>query len=952
MPQAAMLRGPALLLTLLTGFTGLVYQVAWQRVLATLLGSHAEATAAVLGLFLGGLSLGYALFGRLSRRLAERARRRGGRPGLLLAYGAVEAGVGLLALLFPQLFVAVQALSLRLPASESGLAFGPDVLLASLLVLPPTLLMGGTIPLLTQALSRDTEDSTRLHSLVYAFNTAGACAGALAGGYLLLPWLGLETAIRAMGCLNLAAGLAFAALHLRESAAVDPPGAPAAAALPAGLRTCSAVALLAGFSMMTLQTAANRIGALALGASPFTFATVVAVFVLCIALGSFAVAALPRVPRTLPALSQWALAASLLLLYPAVQDAPFWAHVVRLRIPAGELYAFNAAVGLALLAVCLVPIGLSGALLPLLFHHLRREAADLGRVAGRLYAWNTVGSLLGALLGGYLLLFWLDLHALYRIAVLALAVGAALLTPRVELAGRRTAALALAVFATALALQSAWEPRRLTAGLFRAMLPREHFAGGPDAYFESPASSWLGDRLRFYTDDPVSSVAVLDDRRHRTVRSRAILVNGKADGRIPNDDVTTGLLALLPALFAERCERAFVIGWGTGMTVGELAALESTREVVVAEISPGVMQASRFFDDRNRDARLSPKTRVVRSDAYRALLRDDARYDVIVSEPSNPWVTGVEMLYSLEFLRAARSRLTPGGVYAQWFHTYETDAETMELVLRTYREAFPRVWVWRAMSTDLVILGFADAHREPDLAALEERWQRPDFQRQLTALEIRSLVQLLAHELLPLGVLGAMDLPDSVHTLLHPRLSHVAARAFYRRGSGDVPPGLTRPAAEAGAQGALVGRLRMRHGGALPVPERRALLRETCEISRSHCATLFAHWSYQEPDSPQLAESLAEGRTKARLAKALQPRVLEGLVRLFGPDATAGRPSSFRLASDLTRVFTKYYAHAAPFDAESLRAAWRRCAATDPRCEAGLERAVGMGRTPTTLSQR
>jgi predicted membrane-bound spermidine synthase len=949
-----MVRGAALLLTVLTGFSGLVYQVAWQKVLATLLGSHSEATCAVLGIFLGGLSLGYGLFGRLARRLGRRA------PAarLLLAYGLVETGIGLYALAFPRLFAALQALSLRLPQVGEGPGFGIDLLLTTLLVGPPTVLMGATIPLLTQGLARNLEEATRLHSFVYGFNTAGAFAGALAAGFVLVPWLGLERCVIATGWLNLAAGLGFLALHRlqekRGPGVPAPPSPPEKTALPAGFSAYAAVALLAGFAMMTIQTAMNRIGALSLGASHFTFAMVVATFVLCLALGSFAVSALPRIRPGHPVLCAWALVAYLLALYPAVENAPYWTHVLRLRVadPAAGFHAFQAAVFVALLAVSLVPLGLSGALLPLLFHHLRRQAADLGHAAGRLYAWNTVGSLLGAVLGGYALLFWLDLHQTYRLAVLALAVAAAILTPRLLPRGALVAGVALAVTLGSLVLQPPWRAERLMAGLFRPRLPAERFADGPDAYF-----AWLRTRrpegsVLHHVDDPTASVAVLETGGPGEERGRSLVTNGKSDGNIPVDDLTQGLLALLPALFAEPRERAFVVGYGTGMTVGELAALHDTREVVVAEISPGVMEAAPLFEASNRGALGSPKTRVVRSDAYRALLRSDARYHVIVSEPSNPWVTGVEMLYSVEFLAAARTRLEPGGVYAQWIHTYETDDATVALVLRTFREVFERVSIWRGRGADLILLGFADGGREADLAALERRATRSDFRAQLAALGLGSLPGLLAHEVFPLGVLAEMELPGEIHTILHPRLSDTAARAFYRMDTGALPAGLARAAAEAGARNSLVERLRLRHGGTLPDPERRELLRETCRLDRSHCATLFARWLHEAPDSEARARALDEARAVPRLAPALEPRVLEGLAALFGPDATAGMQPSYELARDVSRVFAKYYTHAAPFPSRSLHTPWLRCAPLDPRCAAELERVTHQGAMGPLLSRR
>ena len=159
------------------------------------------------------------------------------------------------------------------------------------------------------------------------------------------------------------------------------------------------------------------------------------------------------------------------------------------------------------------------------------------------------------------------------------------------------------------------------------------------------------------------------------------------------------MLALLPCLVADSCKDVFVIGFGTGVTVGEFAALESVENVVVAEISRGVLDAAPLFDHGNQNATRSPKVRLERGDAYRILLRSEGGFDVIASEPPNPWVAGVEMLYSREFLEAARDRLRPGGVYAQWIHLYEIDRESVDLVLRTYDEVFDRVAVWYAWET-------------------------------------------------------------------------------------------------------------------------------------------------------------------------------------------------------------------------------------------------------------
>jgi len=935
-----MVRTVALALTVLTGVSGLVYQIAWQKVLASLLGSHSEATAAVLALFLGGLSLGYALFGRVSRRVVS------SEGSLLFVYGLVESSIGAIALAFPWLFAGVQALSLAIPQGTPALAFAFDVGLSALLVLPPTILMGGTIPLLTQGLSRNLGDATRFHSAVYGCNTAGAFVGALAGAFVLIPTLGLEHSIRLMGVVNLAAGLCFVALRRHDLGddGFTPESPEGTTPHVTGLAVYALVALLAGFAMMSLQTTLNRIGALALGSSPFTFGMVVAIFVLCIALGSFAVAALPRIRPSWLAISQWVLVAILLTLYPQMENTGFWAHVLRSKIglqaPMLPLYS---AIFACVLAIAVIPLALSGALLPLLFHHLREQADDLGRVAGRLYAWNTAGSLLGALLGGYLLLFWVDLHHVYRLAVAALAVGAALLTPRVGLARARVAGIALVGVLGVIALQPDWRAERLTMGLFRSRVPPHQVATTPDAYFAHP-ERYRTAELMFSTDDPSTTVTVTRGS------GRAIIVNGKSDGDIPADNMTTGLLALLPAMFAEKCERAFVIGFGSGMSVGELAALDSTTEVVVAEISPGVVEAAPFFEAGNRHALSNPKTRLIRSDAYRALLRDDSHYDVIVSEPSNPWVTGVENLYTLEFLSAARERLSPGGVYAQWFHLYETDDESLHLVLGTFRRVFGQAAVWFGGDSDLVILGFENDAFENDLARLERQFGRRDFHEQLVALPVSSFPRLVAHELLPPGVVRELELPDRIHTLLYPVLNDVAARAFYRKDEAAVPIGLGRRAADTGAQHSLGHQLLTRN----PDSETRLeFMREVCEFNkRRYCATLFAHWLHENPEHPKLLESLAKARASSHFADALKPEIMQGLLGIYDPDAAADAPPSFELATALSDLYARYYHHAVPFDPASLHRAWQRCAKSDDRCRERLDEMLNQGRRPELLTSR
>lgn len=381
---------------------------------------------------------------------------------------------------------------------------------------------------------------------------------------------------------------------------------------------------------------------------------------------------------------------------------------------------------------------------------------------------------------------------------------------------------------------------------------------------------------------------------------------------------------MLPALLAHRAENAFVIGYGTGVTVGELAALQSIRHVEVAEIATGVVRAAPFFDFGNQTASLNPKVRIVREDAYRALVRSPEIFDIIASEPSNPWVTGVEMLFSREFLAAARAHLAPGGVYAQWFHLYETDEETVSMVLRTYKSVFDQAGVWFTIDNDLLLLGFANGDHVIDLDRLIARAEAPDAAASLRRAHIYGVPALLAHELLPVGVLHAMPLPGDVHTLFHPRLSHIAAQAFFRGRKADLPVSMTPEAAAIGARNSLLGRYAARFAGGLPDRLRLEVATETFKYWPNLATTLLAAWDADQPNSAHLRHAADSFWRDPHRPQDLGPEDyarLQFLLTGHGSPSVSSRADAERASV----LFERYYHHAAPFRRASLASLWSSC---------------------------
>jgi hypothetical protein len=277
-------------------------------------------------------------------------------------------------------------------------------------------------------------------------------------------------------------------------------------------------------------------------------------------------------------------------------------------------------------------------------------------------------------------------------------------------------------------------------------------------------------------------------------------------------------------------------------------------------------------------------------------------------------------------------------VYAQWFHLYESDEEVVSLVLRTYASVFPYVSVWFTLGPDLLLLGFEDPERALDVAAMQQRFARPDFEAGFARVGIRSLAQLLAHEVVPIGTLHALPLPGDLHTLRHPVLSYRAARAFFRGVPGTLPP-LVHPAQTRVAERNSL--LRRLAGSKAPLSEEvlEAAARETCHYGRlESCATFAARWRFDYPDSPRAREVLAELREQGEAERGLRPARIVRLIALHG-GRVGNTPDGIspQRAAGISERYVDYYHPAVPFDRERLDSAWRLCRGEE--CEEARRRA-------------
>jgi len=728
-------------LLLVSGLSALVYQVCWLRELRLVFGASTPASAAVLAVFMGGLGWGSLVLGKRADRVA--------RPLRMVAL--LEAGIALGAALSPALLLAARWVYVAVGGTTALGPLGGTVarlLLAALVLLGPTFLMGGTLPAAARAAAHGQDLRRRSTALLYGVNTLGAVLGAAAGTFVLLEQLGTRLTLW-IGCLLSAVGAISAwALDLLLDArapapAEDPQPDTKAAASPSRpeLRGRVRVFVLAaaaasGFAFLLMELVWYRVLSPLLGGSSYTFGLILAVALAGIGLGGVGYALRSkRRPARLGTFAATCALEALLLAVPYALGDRVALLALLLRGFGAFGLAGHAAGWTVVAAVVVLPAAVvAGYQFPLLISLLGRGDRRLGRHVGLAYGFNTAGAIVGSLAGGFVLLPLLSALGLWALSVwllIAMAVVALVLELRAtagERSPRRGPAVTVVVAAlAALAIvategpTAAWRHSPIGAGRWDGVL-RSGSRNGIKAS--------LHERRRAITweaDGRESTIGLY------TLNDTSFMVNGKSDGAAVSDGATQVMSGLLGALLHPReIEDVLVIGLGTGSTAGWLARLPSIRRVDVVELEPAILEVARTCQAVNAGALDNPRLHVTIGDAREVLLTTRRDYDLIFSEPSNPYRAGVASLFTEELYRAARARLRPDGVFVQWVQGYEIDARSIRTIYATLHTAFPSVETWRSKWSDLVLVArAADQPLEP--ARLRARMATEPYRSALMA---------------------------------------------------------------------------------------------------------------------------------------------------------------------------------------------------------------------------
>ena len=731
-----------------------MYEIAWTRLLTLHLGHTTAAVSTVTAAFMGGLGIGSAFGGRIASRLDRRR--------ALKTYALLELAIALASLsIAGSLALLTPVFAWAYGEDGSSLAFTMVRMACTFVVLLlPCIALGATFPMAVRVAVVSSTRPGGPAGRLYGANTSGAAIGSLAAGFLFVPLLGLiGTTLTGMAAsatsIALALSIQRAPRHdgdaLAEATTLPlarvkrrdarPSRAKRSTTVehvdsrhtePRGYQLAAAVLALTGFATFVYEVAWTRVLAMLVGPSIYAFAAMLTSFITSLALGSFVGASLAERSRRPAA----ALAITLIATAAAacVSVALVGSPLLEIAPAASQHTGGLERVALPHLAVAFgltLPIALGlGIAFPLSLELAGSRDAIPARL-GVLYAVNTTASVAGALVAGFVTIPAWGLRTSLLLATTTLLIGATMLIIRGNFSrrSRLVALLPLSALVLWMPTGPGWDREWLASGgyLYTRFVPP-----GIDHRAVLTAGT-----LEYYREGATGSVAV-----RALTGQRSLSIDGKVDASTGRDMLTQKLLAHLPLLLHTNPRQVGIVGLGSGVTLAS-ALVHPVAAVDVVEISPEVVDASAHFTDVNRHALEDPRTHLVRGDGRTHFSLTSRRYDVIISEPSNPWMAGVAALFTQEFFTTVRGRLASGGIFCQWAHTYDVSEPDLRSIVATFHAVFPDATMWLVGEGDLLLVGSIDAI-EPRLENISTAWRRPGVADDLGSIGMQEPFALLS----------------------------------------------------------------------------------------------------------------------------------------------------------------------------------------------------------------
>ena len=775
-----------LLLFVVSGVCGLIYEVVWTKQFVAIFGNTVFAASTVLAAFMAGLGLGSVLIGRFADRRAD----------CLRIYGWLEITVGVGGVLVPLAMVGVEAVYVafarRFDPSFAVLTF-VRFSLSFLVVLVPATLMGGTLPVLSRHVVTRLGTAGRSIGALYAFNTFGAFIGTMAAGFLLIRLFGIQRTTALAVVLNLLVGAIALVLHRRVQRRPDEARKPGARGVetcqptPADradvsdgvVRLCLVGLGFSGFTALAYEVIFFRGLELVIGTTVYAFATMLATFLAGIALGS---ALVSLVVDRMRSLVLWLGVLQILIGLSVLGSA---ALLTKLPITFLHLFAAGVQSWAGLLAIkfttscllLLIPTMLLGANFPVVTRIVTRSTRRLGSTVGRLYLFNTAGAMLGSIAAGFGLIPLFGIYgSLLAVLVLNLTLGVvfAWFEPGCNRLMKLVAAGMAVAAASFLTVVPNWNPAIMTSGVY--LNARRYIDGrGQLGPFERTMAQR---QLLYYREGLAATVAVHKALGPGGVETgRAISINGKSVASTSYADMRLQRsIGHLPMLLCPNPQDVLVIGLGTGVTAGSCARHPGAR-VEIVEIEEAVLEAARWFSRENRFVLDSPQVHVVINDGRNHLLTTATDFDVITADPIHPLAAGSSNLFSREFYSLCRAALKPKGVMCQWLPLYDLSRSDLSMVMATFQSVFVHTSVWLT-GTDVALIGTAEP-LEIDAAALAARLAPETVRGDLEELHLADPHALVSRIVLGANEVRKITVGARINTDDHLHLEYSAPRNMF-----------------------------------------------------------------------------------------------------------------------------------------------------------------------------
>jgi len=673
----------------LSGATALIYEVLWVRLLALTFGNTVYAIGIVLTSFMSGLSLGSLLFGRWADR----------GHNLLKGYGILEFGIAVSVLLSPVLLESVSRFYLSVAITTMPLWVLSVVryLLSFVVLLIPTTLMGGTLPVLSRYFIGSESELGKRLGILYALNTIGGVVGTFLVGFFLIRLLGMNTALKTTAAINIVIGSVSYYLGSRYQTVVHAGERPVREEFQrtAGYGFALTAFFLSGFAAMVYEIAWNRLLVGVIGSTTYSFSIILIGYLSGIGLGSLIVSHISgRRELRLVHFSALELLIgitcfSTVFIFPVLPPL----MLKGMQMVGGSYFGVLSVQMLVVLFFILVPTVFFGATFPIIAAVYSGGPEHRARNIGNIYAANTFGAIVGSSAAAFFFLPAFGGSLSIKIAaVVNVFVGMAGL----YILGKKRFLAFSAVLMIIPFVPASIADQSLVTGV-------SIYGNRDDFQLE------LGEQNFLFLKEGLNATIAVTTNSDGSI---TLSTNGKADGSTGEDMSTQMALAYFPLLLHDRPEHVLVIGYGTGVTVNAAATFPGVRKVDSVEIEPAVLEAARYFEKAGVSAARRLNGDIIIDDARSYLIASRNTFDVIISEPSNPWINGIGNLFSVNFYEAARARLNRDGLYCQWVQLYGLRSEDLRMIIRTFSSVFPETTIWHSNPADIMLIGSSAGQRE------------------------------------------------------------------------------------------------------------------------------------------------------------------------------------------------------------------------------------------------